>query len=44
MSAQVEPQHLETASLLAPGAWVLREPQAITVEDVCLMQVWHLQH
>ena len=44
VSTQIEPQHLEAASLLAPGAWVLREAQAVTVEDVCLVQIWHLQH
>ena len=42
MPSQVEPEHLEAAPLLAPGAGVLREAQAVTVKDVCLVQVWHL--
>ena len=43
MPAKIEPQYFEAASLLAPGARVLRESQAIAVEDIRLVQIWHLQ-
>ena len=43
MPAKIEPKHFEAAPLLAPGARVLCESQAVAVEDICLVQIWHLQ-
>ena len=37
LPSQVEPQHFEAAPLLTPGAGVLCEAQAVTVEDVRLV-------
>ena len=43
MPAKIEPKHFEAAPLLAPGARVLCESQAVAVEDIRLVQIWHLQ-
>ena len=43
MPSKIEPQHFETAPLLAPSARVLCEAQAVAPENHRFVQVRHLQ-